>query len=1062
MVEEAPKNYEATEKEEEIQNWWKSENIYEKVNKTHEDDQDWYFLDGPPYVTGSIHLGTAWNKIIKDTILRFKTMQGHNVHKRPGWDCHGLPIEVKVEEDLGLESKKDIEEKIGIRKFINECKDYALKQKNTMENQFQRLGVWMDWEDPYITFENDYLESAWWAFKKAHEKDLTEERLQVIQWCPRCETALAEHEVRGEYRQVKDPSLYARFKLTYTSNEYLLVWTTTPWTIPSNIAVTVHPDLKYARVEVGENTYILAEPLVSQVMGDLGIYDYKMVDLVEGEELEGLRYEHPLLKEVPKQNEFKSEHRVITGEHVTIEEGTGCVHTAPGFGEEDFEIGKEYDLPVFSPVGPDGKFTEEGGKYEGLYVKDADEIVLEDLDKKDLLMNKQTIRHSYPHCWRCDSPLIFRATDQWFLDIGEIKSEILEQNDEKVKWVPEWAEKRYTEGVQSVGDWCISRQRYWGIPIPIWECESCGERVAIESKEELLNKSDEEIENLDLHRPDVDEITFECQSCEGEMERIPDVLDVWFDSGIAPFASLGYPKTEKEFDELWPSNFVVEGEDQITKWFYSQQVTSMVALEDLPYREALMHGFTLDEKGRPMSKSKGNVVEPEEIIEEYGADILRFYLLHSSPIWEQLKFNWDELEVADRLLKVLWNSFVFGTTYMSLDNFDPTEMTEEEIEENLQIEDDWILSKTYDAIEKVTENLEKRNFHTATRALESLILEDLSRWYIKLIRRRTWIEEEDPRKMVAYQTLYRVFDLILRILAPIMPHAAEEMYQKMIKPADPSKPESVHQLSWPEIREDRKDEQLEEDMEVIRELVAAGAKARQRADLKKRWPVKRVIVKAESPEVKESSERLEKILLNQLNCREVEILTEDEFSEEIDLVCEVNMESLEDRFGDLASTIRDVIKNMDMNQLKNQAESQGFVGLTVKGEKVRVGLNDLSLDQLPEDLIGAETKYGDVIIDTNVTPEIERDRLTRDVVRRMQKMRKEMDLEMEERVDASIGVKNRESQKYLEEKTDYIKQEVRVRNLEIDKPKKTRSHDYEKEWEIEGEKFDISIGRTEQ
>jgi len=1061
MIKKAPKEYEVNKKEKEIQEWWKSEDVYQKVKDTHSDDPKWYFLDGPPYASGTIHLGTAWNKLIKDTVLRFKTMQGYNTRRQPGWDTHGLPIEVKVEEKLGINSKKEIEEEIGIKKFINECKNWAEEHIQLMTDQFKRLGVWMDWDDPYITFDNDYLESAWWTLNKAHEKDLLEERQQVIQWCPRCETALAEHEVRGEYRQVKDPSLYARFKLTYTSNEYLIVWTTTPWTIPSNIAVSVHPDLNYARVEVGEDTYIMAEALVSKVMGELGIYNYRMVDIIKGEELEGLRYEHPLIEEVPKQHEFKSEHRVITGEHVTIEEGTGCVHTAPGHGAEDFEAGKEYNLPVFSPVGSDGRFTEEAGKYEGMFVKDADEVILSDLRQKGVLLKRKTIRHSYPHCWRCKSPLLFRATNQWFIDVEKIKPQILDQNSEKVRWVPDWAKKRYNDGVESVGDWCISRQRYWGIPIPIWTCESCEKLEIIESKEELLEKSDKEYEDIDLHRPDVDKMIIECSECRGDMKRIPDVLDVWFDSGVAPWASLGFPQKKDEYEKLWPSDFITEGEDQVTKWFYSQQVASIIAFEDLPYRESLMHGFTLDEKGRKMSKSLGNVVEPSEIIEKYGADALRFYMLHTSPVWEDLRFNWDEVEVADRLIKVLWNSFVFATTYMSLDDFDPLDMSEGKFEENLLVEDRWILSKSNKTIRDVTKHLENRNFHKATRKLESFVLEDLSRWYIKLIRRRTWIEEKDPEKLVAYQTLYRIFDTLLRAFAPFLPHVTEEMYQKMIKAADPSKPKSVHQLDWPEIEEKRIDDQLEEDMNKVRKFAEAGAKARQRAGLKGRWPVKKVIIKSNSEEGKKSAERLEKILLNQLNCKKIEALTEEEFSEEINLVCEIDEESLKEQYGDLTSSIKKVIKNMNQEQIRKQAESQGFVGITVEGEKIRVGLNNLRMDVLPEKFVSGESTYGEVIIDISTTPELEAERLTRDVVRRLQKMRKDIDLEMEEEVDVSISVEDSESKEYLEMERRYIEEEVRIRNLEIGDLEDAGEHQHTKEWEINDEKFELSIDRLE-
>lgn len=1061
MIKEAPKEYDPTKKEEEIQDFWNSEDIYNKVKEEHQEDPDWYFLDGPPYASGRIHLGTAWNKLIKDTVLRFQTMKGYDVRRQPGWDTHGLPIEVKVEEELDVDSKKDIEQKYGIEKFIDECKKWANEHIDVMTDQFKRLGVWMDWDDPYITYKNDYLESAWWTLKNAAEKDLLEQRLQVIQWCPRCETALADHEVRGEYKQVKDPSMFAKFKLTYSSDEYLLVWTTTPWTIPANMAVSVHPDLYYAKVEVDGETYIMAEALVSDVMSKLGIYNYKRVGLVKGEELEGLKYEHPMLDEVPKQNEFKSKHQVITGEHVTIEEGTGCVHTAPGHGVEDFEIGEEYDLPVFSPVGEDGKFTEEAGEYEGLYVKDADDIILGDLKEKGILMNRGKIRHSYPHCWRCDSPLIFRATDQWFLDISGLKSDIIEKNNEKVEWTPEWAKDRYNDGVESVGDWCVSRQRYWGIPIPIWECENCENSEIIGDRQELFERSKEDLpKDIDLHRPGVDGVKFDCSNCGGEMSRIEDVLDVWFDSGIAPWASLGFPKDKETKESLWPCEFITEGEDQITKWFYSQQAASVISFEDIPYREAAMHGFTLDNEGRKMSKSLGNVVEPSEVIEKYGADALRFYMLHTSPIWEDLKFDWDELEVAERLMNVLWNSFVFGTTYMSIDNFDPNEMSDEEFENHLEIEDEWLLSKTNRTIKEVTKHLENKHFHKATRALESYILEDMSRWYIKLVRRRTWIKEDDPKKESAYQTLYRTFDKLLRITSPLLPHLSEEMYQKMIKAGDKSLPESVHQLSWPEVEEDRINEELEEDMKKVRDLVETGAKARQRAGIKGRWPVKKVIISTENENTKNSVQRLNKILIEQLNCKKLEVFTEEEFKEEIEFICEVDTDALEERFDDLAYKIEKVIKNMKTDQVKKQAENQGFVGLTVEGQKIKVGLNELTLDKLPDHLTKAESEYGNVIIDGSTNEDLEAERLTRDIVRRLQEMRKDMELEMEEKVDITISVDSEKFQNYLEKENDYIKEEVRVNNLEIGSIQNTKEKRYKKKWDIMDEHFELSISRT--
>jgi isoleucyl-tRNA synthetase len=842
--------YRIPESEKEIQRWWEEEKIYEKVKGR--GGRNWYFLDGPPYASGSIHLGTAWNKILKDVILRYKSMRGYRVRRQPGWDCHGLPIEVKVEELLGIRSKKEIEERVGIEKFVEECRNWALRHVATMTEEFKRLGVWMDWEDPYLTLRDDYVECAWWTLKKAHEKGLLEKSLRVIHWCTRCETALAEHEVRGEYQDRTDPSVYLRFKLKGPERRYLLVWTTTPWTLPADLAVCLHPDFTYVEIQVGEDRYILAEGLAEKVAAELG-WEYQILERRKGVELEGLEYEYPLLEEVPKQKEFR--HRVILGEHVTLEEGTGCVHTAPGHGEEDFEVGQRYGLPAFCPVDARGRFTQEAGKYAGLYVKDADKIILSDLKGKGLLVKEGTIVHSYPHCWRCHTPLLFRATEQWFLRTSKIKELLLEKNS-AVEWFPDWVRERYVNGVESVGDWCLSRQRYWGIPMPIWVCGKCGNELLVGSRRELEERGGKP---RTLHRPAVDEVLLRCEKCGGEMRRIPDVLDVWFDSSIASWASLGYPAQTSKLSP-WPSDFVTEGEDQVTKWFYAQQVSSVIAFGEVPYRQVLMHGFALDEKGRKMSKSLGNVVEPMEVVEKYGADALRFYVL-SSPPWEDLKFSIRELTNAQRLLNTLWNAHVFATTYMALDSFDPDRMGKE-VTQQLKIEDRWILSRINTLILAVTSSLERYEPHAAVRALATFIQEDLSRWYIKLIRRRTWVEVEDPSKTAAYFTLHRVLTTLSRLLAPFIPHLSEKIYRGLGGAG------SVHLCDWPEPEEKLIDKGLEDGMEMVRKLVEAGTSARQAAGLKLRWPVKTVVVEA-APGMQEKIKPFLEILSSALNCKEL-------------------------------------------------------------------------------------------------------------------------------------------------------------------------------------------------
>ncbi len=1058
MIEPAPKVYDAKKFEGEVQAHWHLNRVYERVKQARAGEPVWFFLDGPPYASGAIHLGTAWNKIIKDVILRYNSMRGLNVRRQPGWDCHGLPIEVKVEEKLGVRSKKDIEQVIGVERFIDECKSWALEHVDLMTEQFKRLGVWMDWDEPYITFTNDYIEAAWWTLKRAHERGLLEKDLRVIHWCPRCETALAEHEVRGEYRDVRDPSLYVRFKLTDRPNEYLLVWTTTPWTLPADLAVCVHPEHGYARVGVGEDVYILAEALVAKVMSELGIAGFKALGLMRGRELEGLRYEHPLLEEVPKQRDFVQHHRVICGEHVTLEEGTGCVHTAPGHGEEDFAIGASYGLPVFSPVGADGKFTPEAGKYTGQFVKDADAVIPNDLRHKGLLVKSGTVVHSYPHCWRCYTPLLFRATEQWFLRICEIKPKILERNAARVRWVPDWVAGRYVNGVESVGDWCVSRQRYWGIPLPIWTCSACGGMLVVGSREELEQASGTSLQDVDFHRPGVDGLVLRCQTCGGEMRRVPDVLDVWFDSGIASWATLGYPKQREPFERLWPSDFITEGEDQVTKWFYSQQATAVIAFDEVPYRQVLMHGFALDAHGRKMSKSLGNVVEPEEVVRRYGADVLRFYMCSANPPWEDLRFNWKGLEVVARMLNVLWNVHVFATTYMALDRFDPARVDPAKIRGSFTQEDLWILSRVNSLARDVTGAFEGFNLHLATRALSFFILEDLSRWYIRLIRGRMWIEREDPSKLAAYITLYQVLHTLIRLLTPLMPYVTEVIYRGLVRAIDEGAPVSVHLLPWPPTSEQLIDADLERGMGMVRAFVDAAAMLRQGANLKLRWPVSKVIIQVPSHEAKALLRGLEGVCRTQLNCKELVLLGPGDVAVEVQLLCKPDLQSLDKKFGRLATAIAGTLKGMDAARLRAELERYGFSGVQIQGQKIRLSLEDVSFEeQLPGDFVTASTEVGKITINTRITPELKTECLARELVRRLQTMRKEQDLAMEERVDVEVGTDVGGYVELLATQQDYITREVRVRNLRLCSIAEVGVQGYVKEWDIEGDRFKLLL-----
>lgn len=730
MITEVPGQYNAHEIEDQVRVLWETQGTYRHVRQMRVGGKKFFFVDGPPYTTGRIHLGTAWNKVIKDAVLRYRSMGGFDIKDRAGWDMHGLPIEVKVEEALGFKSKRDIEA-YGVDRFIQKCKEFALSQKDDMTSQFQALGAWLDWEDPYMTIKNEYIEAAWWTLKRAHQNNLLERGLRVVNWCPRCQTAIADSEV--EYWDETDYSIYVKFPVKDEEGTHIVIWTTTPWTIPANVAVAVNPEFLYSKVrawkEGGSEILIMASDLVEQVLKEGRYMDYEVLQTIAAEDMKNLEYEHPLADLVPRQK--KISHRVYTADFVTAE-NTGCVHIAPGHGLEDFELGLVEGLEVFCPVGEDGRYTSEAGpKYQGKYVKEADGEILLDLQDRRLLLASGRLSHRYGHCWRCKTPILFIATSQWFLRISDLRAKMLEEVS-KVAWYPDWAgSARFSDWISNARDWCISRQRYWGIPLPIWTCSACGKMEVIGTAEELSQRSGMLLP--DLHRPAVDSVQLSCP-CGGEMRRSPDVFDVWFDSAVASWATLGYPRNEKGLKEWWPADFITEGHDQTRGWFYSQLGASMVSFGKAPYKSVLMHGFTLDEQGRKMSKSIGNVVQPEEVLGKYGADTLRLYVLGANAPWEDLHFSWDAVENVHRMLNIFWNAYRFALPYMILDGFDASKADLGSCKAHLRPEDRWILSRTNSLAQEVTGYMEQYQLHRMARAISDFILEDLSRWYIQLVR----------------------------------------------------------------------------------------------------------------------------------------------------------------------------------------------------------------------------------------------------------------------------------------------------------------------------------------
>ena len=945
-----------------------------------------------------------------------------------------------------------------------------------MEQQFDQLGVWMDWDDPYMTLDPKYMESSWWTLKRANEQNLLVNDQRVISWCPHCGTALAAAEI--EYEEKVDPSIYIKFPVTGEKDTYFLVWTTTPWTLPANLAICANPEFDYVYVSKDGETYILAENLMEDVLGkrikihrtkipaenedgeDQIIEEkevmYEIIKTVKGQDLIGMAYDYILADEIPKQMEFDSQiekvHTILPGDHVELGEGTGLVHTAPGHGPDDFEVGQANGLPIFCPVGEDGCFTDDAGKYASKFTKEENQQIIEDLQDKNLMYRVETIEHRYGVCWRCKTPIIYRATKQWFLKVTEIKQKMLDEIAE-VEWVPKWAgEGRFHDWVDNACDWTISRQRYWGIPIPIWECPDCGELKVIGSLDELKSESLNEINVSDadlIHRPYVDEVEVKCDGCGKAIKRIPDVLDVWIDSGVAGWASLYYPEEKDKFEDWFPYDFITEGHDQTRGWFYSQLGTGVISMGKSPYQKVLMHGFVLDENGNKMSKSLGNVVSPEEVIEKYGADVLRFYLLWASKPWDDLKFVWEEILNINKMFNILWNVYVFSTTYMSLDNFNPIGLTEDNM--ILRSEDKWIISKANTLVKEVAQDLDDLFFHKATRKINNFILEDLSRWYVRLIRGRTWVESDDPDKLGAYYSLYTALVKLIEVLCPIAPHVCEEIYENLVKGVNPEAPESIHMLDW-EYDDDAIDVELEAKMDVVREVIEASIKARDMAQYKLRWPVSDITVVSQDENVLNAIEELKDIIKDQSNTKDV--LCASEF-EKLSFNAKPNLKILGPKLkGDMGKVVKG-LKTADGNQIKADLDANGSV--TIEG--IELSSEEVLFDsELPDDFVSSEFDGGNVFVNTNITPEIKQEAMARELIRRVQDMRKELDLDVEANINVTVET-SEEFKDLIVPQSEFISHEIRAKSLIISDTEQcsTDSDDFTKEWDIEGEKVIISI-----
>ncbi|MCX6685883.1 MAG: isoleucine--tRNA ligase [Methanoregula sp.] len=1059
-MKEVTANFDAKGIEQEVREYWHTHDTYKKVKELRRDGRPFFFVDGPPYTTGHIHLGTAWNKIIKDSILRWYRMNGRDVIDRAGYDMHGLPIEVKVEQALGFKSKKDIET-FGIQPFIDKCREFAERNKLLMDTQFENLGVWLDFANAYQTVKPEYIEAAWWTLAQADKGGMLERGYRVVNWCPRCETAIADAEV--EYWDETDPSIFVKFPVKGKQGEYLVIWTTTPWTLPANVAVAVSKDFIYAKVQAvrdgKEEILWIADDLVESVLKKGRYKDYTVLDKQAGAALVGQEYDSPLADFVPLQKEIR--HRVVTADFVAME-NTGMVHIAPGHGWDDFVLGAKEGLAVVCPVDEAGYFKDEAGRFAGKFVKDADADVLASLGDK--LMAKASVVHRYGHCWRCKTPIIYRATSQWFIKVAEMRDKMLDEVA-AVTWYPEWAgSARFYDWIKEARDWCISRQRYWGIPIPVWVCAKCDRYRVIGTIKELEDASGKPL--MDPHRPYVDSVTVPC-TCGGTMKRVEDIFDVWFDSAVASWATLGYPGKTGEFEKLWPAEFITEGQDQTRGWFYSQLGASTVAFGKAPYRSVLMHGFALDAEGKKMSKSFGNVVSPEEVIAKVGVDVLRLYVLSSSAPWDDLKFNWEGVSTINRAANILWNVYRFPLPYMILDHFEPEsgkgiwggKYITDHIKK-MPNEDRWIISRVNSVAAQVDTDMRGCQLHRATRALITFILEDLSRWYVQLVRERMWLEEESESKVFAYETMYYVLRRLMGLLAPFCPHLCEKIYGNLKCANDPA---SIHMLDWFTGDVNLVDTDLEAAMETIRSFDDAVANARQAGKRKLRWPVAEVTVVTGSDQVATAIGRLNAVCMDRANARNVTVVTGT--WDRIQWQAAPVMKALGPAFGKNLPKVKALIEAADGSCLKRETEAGRTVTLSDGSGSYEIGAQHVTFsEKLPSNVFSAPMQDATVYVDVALTPDLESEGYAREVIRRIQEMRRQLDLAVEDFIVVDVAVQDpRVCALVSDNQKPVIADDVRARRLALStalEPASGSTIHLEKDWDVEGVPVTIRISRA--
>ncbi len=1047
MYDKVSTNLNFVEREKATEQFWKDNAIFEKSIKMRENSPSYTFYDGPPTANGKPHIGHVLTRVIKDMIPRYKTMKGYMVPRKAGWDTHGLPVELEVEKLLGLDGKEQIEQ-YGLEPFIAKCKESVWKYKGMWEDFSSTVGFWADMDNPYVTYSNDFIESEWWALKQIWDKGLLYKGFKIVPYCPRCGTPLSSHEVAQGYKTVKERSAVVRFKLL-NEDAFFLVWTTTPWTLPSNVALCVNPDEDYCKVKAVDGyVYYMAKALLDKVLSPLakeeGQKAYEIIETYKGKVLEGVEYE-PLFacagESAKKQN--KKAHFVTCDGYVTMEDGTGIVHIAPAFGEDDSRIGRNYDLPFVQFVNAKGELTKET-PYADMFVKKADPIILQDLSKEGKLFDAPKFEHDYPFCWRCDSPLIYYARESWFIKMSAVRDNLIKNND-TINWIPESIGKgRFGSWIANVQDWGLSRNRYWGTPLNIWECE-CGHRHSIGSIEELKNMSNNCPDNIELHRPFVDNVTIKCEKCGGQMHRVPEVIDCWFDSGAMPFAQHHYPFENKDlFDKQFPADFISEAVDQTRGWFYSLLAISTLIFDKAPYKNVIVLGHVQDENGQKMSKSKGNAVDPFEALESYGADAIRWYFYTNSAPWLPNRFHGKAvIEGQRKFMGTLWNTYAFYVLYANIDKFNPSKYSLDNCK--LSMMDKWLLSRMNTMVKDVDSCLESYKIPEAAKALDSFV-DELSNWYVRRGRERYWAQGLGDDKISAYMTLYTALVTVAKASAPMIPFMAEDIYRNLVCNIYKDAPESIHLCSFPTVDENAIDPELEENMKELLDIVVMGRAARNGASLKNRQPLATMYVKAK----KELPDYCIEIIEDELNIKNVEFV--DDMTEFSSYSFKPQLKTVGPKYGKFLGQIRTILSQLDGNKAKNELDTTGAIKFMVDGNEIVLCEEDLLIDiKQKEGYYSLSDKYTTVALDCNLTPELIEEGYVNEIISKLQTMRKDSGFDVTDHITVYVAGN--------EKIEGYVKaNEAEIAKIVLgDKFVYGETSDNAKAWDINGEKVTLSV-----